>query len=78
MLGVDLENINKPKIPHKMRDFWYWRRRQDSNLRGVAPKRFSRPPRCDRFDTPPRFLNLLDDYIIFFKKKQQLELSFFL
>ena len=31
-----------------------WRRRRDSNPRGLAPKRFSRPPRCDRFDTPPK------------------------
>ena len=31
----------------------YWRRRRDSNPRGLAPKRFSRPPRYDRFDTPP-------------------------
>ena len=29
-----------------------WRRRRDSNPRGLAPKRFSRPPRYDRFDTP--------------------------
>ena len=26
-----------------------WRRRRDSNPRGLASKRFSRPPRCDRF-----------------------------
>ena len=30
-----------------------WRRGRDSNPCGVAPKRFSRPPRCDRFDTSP-------------------------
>ena len=30
-----------------------WRRQRDSNPRGVAPKRFSRPPRYDRFDTSP-------------------------
>ena len=30
-----------------------WRRMRDSNPRGLAPKRFSRPPRCDRFDNPP-------------------------
>ena len=30
-----------------------WRRQRDSNPRGVAPKRFSRPPRYDRFDMPP-------------------------
>ena len=34
--------------------FSFWRRRRDSNPRGLAPKRFSRPPRCDRFDTPPK------------------------
>ena len=26
---------------------------RDSNPRGVAPKRFSRPPRYDRFGNPP-------------------------
>ncbi len=31
----------------------YWRKWRDSNPRGLAPKRFSRPPRCDRFDTLP-------------------------
>ncbi len=30
-----------------------WRKWRDSNPRGLAPKRFSRPPRCDRFDTLP-------------------------
>ena len=30
-----------------------WRRQRDSNPRGLSPKRFSRPPRCDRFDMPP-------------------------
>ena len=34
--------------------FLLWRRRRDSNPRGLSPKRFSRPPRYDRFDTPPR------------------------
>ena len=29
-----------------------WRRQRDSNPRGLAPKRFSRPPRYDRFDMP--------------------------
>ena len=32
--------------------FLCWRRKRDSNPRGVAPKRFSRPPRYDRFDIP--------------------------
>ena len=31
-----------------------WRRKRDSNPRGLSPKRFSRPPRYDRFDIPPR------------------------
>ena len=30
-----------------------WRRERDSNPCGLAPKRFSRPPRYDRFDIPP-------------------------
>ena len=30
-----------------------WRRGRDSNPCGVAPKRFSRPPRYDHFDTSP-------------------------
>ena len=30
-----------------------WRRGWDSNPCGVAPKRFSRPPRYDHFDTSP-------------------------
>ena len=30
-----------------------WRRRRDSNPCGVSPKRFSRPPRYDHFDTSP-------------------------
>ena len=33
-----------------------WRRKRDSNPRGVSPKRFSRPPRYDRFDIPPQIL----------------------
>ena len=36
-----------------VRIFLLWRRRRDSNPCGLAPKRFSRPPRYDRFDTPP-------------------------
>ena len=30
-----------------------WRRGRDSNPCGVSPKRFSRPPRYDHFDTSP-------------------------
>ena len=37
-----------------------WRRGRDSNPCGVAPKRFSRPPRYDRFDTSP-YMNLSFD-----------------
>ena len=32
---------------------YFWRKRRDSNPRGLSPKRFSRPPRYDRFDTLP-------------------------
>ena len=34
----------------------FWRRQRDSNPRGLSPKRFSRPPRYDRFDMPPYIL----------------------
>ena len=34
-----------------------WRREWDSNPRGLAPKRFSRPPRYDRFDISPNILS---------------------
>ena len=36
-----------------------WRRQRDSNPRGRKPKRFSRPPRYDRFDMPPYNTRLL-------------------
>ncbi len=43
----------KQKSP-KSYDFGLkWRRVWDSNPRGLASKRFSRPPRYDRFDNPP-------------------------
>ena len=41
---------------HPLRVSFRWRRRRDSNPRGVAAKRFSRPPRYDRFDTSPNVL----------------------
>ena len=48
--------INKTKKPFG--GFYppkgFWRRQRDSNPRAVADKRFSRPPRYDRFDMPPR------------------------
>ena len=40
------------KNPTKFVGF-FWRRKRDSNPRGLSPKRFSRPPRYDRFDIPP-------------------------
>ena len=44
--------------------FLFWRRQRDSNPRGVAPKRFSRPPRYDHFDMPPRkILSCLRNFI---------------
>ena len=36
-----------------------WRRGWDSNPRALSDKRFSRPPRYDRFDTPPYMKVLL-------------------
>ena len=36
--------------------FLCWRRARDSNPRGLAPKRFSRPPRYDHFDSSPSLL----------------------
>ena len=32
---------------------FFWRKRRDSNPRGLSPKRFSRPPRYDHFATLP-------------------------
>ena len=43
--------ISKKSSFLRMRIFW--RREWDSNPRDVAVKRFSRPPRYDRFDTSP-------------------------
>ena len=41
-----------------------WRRVWDSNPRDIAVKRFSRPPRYDRFDNPPCFIELSDVLLI--------------
>ena len=53
----------------------FWRRLRDSNPCGLAPKRFSRPPRYDRFDKPPFFVkhSALQTiiYYIFFSGKTQ-------
>ena len=55
MCGISLDLL--PLLKHKSTTFCgafvFWRRQRDSNPRGVAPKRFSRPPRYDRFDMPP-------------------------
>ena len=41
----------------------FWRRKRDSNPREVALKRFSRPPRYDRFAIPPDICYLLDKHL---------------
>ena len=43
---------NKKGTFGRQKFLFCWRRRRDSNPRGLSPKRFSRPPRYDRFDTP--------------------------
>ena len=42
-----------------------WRRLRDSNPRGLAPKRFSRPPRYDHFDKPPQNIQVVKTYIFY-------------
>ena len=51
-VGLRLLFLRNKKPPRKGGDFLL-RRRWDSNPRGVAPKRFSRPPRYGHFATPP-------------------------
>ena len=46
-------NLKKQGRTASVRLCSHWRRLRDSNPRGLAPKRFSRPPRYDRFDKPP-------------------------
>ena len=46
--GIEKVHRNSIKITVDL-----WRRGRDSNPCGVAPKRFSRPPRYDHFDTSP-------------------------
>ena len=52
-----MKNKKEPKTNTSLRYVFvldsHWRRQRDSNPRGVTPKRFSRPPRYDRFDMPP-------------------------
>ena len=48
----------------KVQTSFTWRRQRDSNPRGLAPKRFSRPPRYDRFDMPPYVAARLRVYAI--------------
>ena len=38
-----------------------WRKRRDSNPRGLSPKRFSRPPRYDHFATLPQYIKFFYD-----------------
>ena len=52
------------KTPGFIPGVFIWRRRRDSNPRGLSPKRFSRPPRYDRFDTPPRLI-----YLVFYSSR---------
>ena len=47
------ESFLMPNKKSTTRVLFVWRRQRDSNPRGVSPKRFSRPPRYDRFDMPP-------------------------
>ena len=56
-----------PLVPNQMRyqtalrpvNLFIWRRGWDSNPRGLSPKRFSRPPRYDHFDTSPLFILMI-------------------
>ena len=48
-----------------------WRRLRDSNPRGLSPKRFSRPPRCDRFDKPPYEIFRQSDKMNFGDKQEK-------
>ena len=51
-LPIQFESRQKNE-PYKMYSSAFLRRERDSNPCGIAPKRFSRPPRYDRFDIPP-------------------------
>ena len=48
-----ISQIHAVDLFHWKSKAFSWRRERDSNPCGVAPKRFSRPPRYDRFDIPP-------------------------
>ena len=57
-------------FPPKQKDTFadvllFWRRLRDSNPCGLAPKRFSRPPRYDRFDTPPRLRRICATIVLY-------------
>ena len=39
-----------------------WRRRRDSNPRGIAPQLISSQPRYDRFDTSPYMLTRISEF----------------
>ena len=55
---VRIPTIKKPSHTQGMARL-LWRRGRDSNPCGVAPKRFSRPPRYDRFATSPYNIYLI-------------------
>ena len=55
-------NFHKQKAYTRVDIGFSWRRMRDSNPRGREPKRFSRPPRYDRFDNPPYRLNYFKTY----------------
>ena len=54
LVRIPLIKYRKTKRTSKNACPFCWRRKRDSNPRGLSPKRFSRPPRYDRFDIPPR------------------------
>ena len=69
----------KQKKKHRFGCFLLWRRQRDSNPRGVAPKRFSRPPRYDRFDMPPYKIRAAfsrSEHIILYHKHCKLSSDF--
>ena len=53
LVRIPLIKYRKTKRTSKNACPFCWRRKRDSNPRGLSPKRFSRPPRYDRFDIPP-------------------------
>ena len=54
---IERINANATAQKNSLKPEWtlgcFWRRVWDSNPRACEGKRFSRPPRYDRFDNPP-------------------------